>query len=65
MNEAVQVDKVKIVACDGKSKAALIVIDSGGTSTRKLKLLVAGGSDPSAPVKKFIARKFRADNIFI
>ena len=33
--------------------------------TRKLKLLVDGASDTSTRVKKLIAQKFRADNIFI
>ena len=38
---------------------------SGGTSNRKLDLLVAGASDPSARVQKLIARKLRAHDILI
>ena len=33
-------------------------------STQKLELSVAGASNPSARVKKLIAPKLRADNIF-
>ena len=40
-------------------------LGSDGASTHKLKLLVVGAPDPSARVEKLIARKFRADNIFI
>ena len=39
--------------------------NSGGTSTQKLELSVTGASDPSARVKNLIARKLRADNIFV
>ena len=38
---------------------------SGGTSNRKLELLVAGASNLSARVQKLIARKLRAHDILI
>ena len=38
---------------------------SGGTSTRKLELSVVGASESSARVKNLIARKLRADDIFV
>ena len=38
---------------------------SGGTSTHKLELSVAGASNPSARVKKLFAWKFGANNIFL
>ena len=47
-----------------KSLAQLLHIISCGMITRKLKLSVAGVSDPSALVKKVITRKLQADNIF-
>ena len=41
------------------------IVVSGGTSTRKLELSVAGASDPSTRVKKLIARKLLVDDILI
>ena len=38
---------------------------SGETSNPKLELSVTGASDLSARVQKLIARKLRADDIFI
>ena len=48
-----------------KNMEAANVSISGRTSTRKLKLLVVGASDPIARVKNLIARKLRANNIFV
>ena len=43
----------------------IVRVSSGGTSNRKLELLVAGASDLSARVQKLIAWKLRADDILI
>ena len=43
----------------------LLYVHSGGTSNRKLEVSVPWASDPSARVKKLIARKLRADDILI